>query len=77
MPQYGRSANSRAASWWDRVSFLAMGPQPALAGLHGPLRAESGHLVVFDRSPSRTWEEKIFRRRESARGAAPVTVWGM
>ena len=39
--------------------------------------AESGHLVVFDRSPSRTWEEKIFRRGESARGDAPVTVWGM
>ncbi len=39
--------------------------------------AESGHLVVFDRSPSRTWEEKLFRRGESARGDAPVTVWGM
>ncbi len=39
--------------------------------------AESGHLVVFDRSPSRTWEEKIFRREESAGGGEPVTVWGM
>ena len=39
--------------------------------------AESGHLVVFDRSPSRTWEEKICRREESAGGDAPVTVWGM
>ena len=39
--------------------------------------AESGHLVVFDRSPSRTWEEKIFRREESAGGDAPVTVWGV
>lgn len=39
--------------------------------------AESGHLVVFDRLPSRTWEEKIFRREESAGGDAPVTVWGM
>ena len=39
--------------------------------------AESGHLVVFDRSPSRTWEEKIFRRQEPARGHVPVTVWGM
>ena len=27
--------------------------------------AEPGHLAVFDRSPSRTWEEKIFRRQES------------
>ena len=39
--------------------------------------AESGHLVLFDRSPSRTWEEKLFRREEPAGGGAPVTVWGM
>ena len=38
--------------------------------------AESGHLIVFDRSPERTWEEKIFRRDPSAEGA-PITVWGM
>ena len=38
--------------------------------------AESGHLIVFDRSASRTWEEKIFRRDPEADGA-PVTVWGM
>ena len=40
-------------------------------------RAESGHLVVFDRSEARTWEEKIFRRAAPAAGGAPVTVWGM
>ena len=39
--------------------------------------AESGHLIVFDRSEDRTWKEKIFRRQESAGDAAPVTVWGM
>ena len=39
--------------------------------------AESGHMVVFDRSPSRTWEEKIFRREESSGGGVRVTVWGM
>ena len=40
--------------------------------------AESGHLVVFDRSETRTWEEKIFRRDVPAdEGASPVTVWGM
>ena len=38
--------------------------------------AEAGHLIVFDRSESRTWEEKIFRRASAADGA-PVTVWGM
>ena len=38
--------------------------------------AEAGHLIVFDRSESRTWEEKIFRRAPAAEGA-PVTVWGM
>ena len=40
--------------------------------------AESGHLIVFDRAPDRTWEEKIFRRDTPAgAGRAPVTVWGM
>ncbi len=38
--------------------------------------AEAGHLIVFDRSPERTWEEKVFRRPPAAEGA-PVTVWGM
>ena len=38
--------------------------------------AEAGHLIVFDRAPERTWEEKIFRRAPSADGV-PVTVWGM
>ena len=40
--------------------------------------AESGHLIVFDRAPDRTWEEKIFRRDTPAGASrAPVTVWGM
>ena len=38
--------------------------------------AEAGHLVVFDRDPERSWEEKIFRRAPSVDGV-PVTVWGM
>ena len=40
--------------------------------------AEAGHLIVFDRAPDRTWEEKLFRREAPAgAGGAPVTVWGM
>ena len=38
--------------------------------------AEAGHLVIFDRTEGRSWEEKIFRRTETA-GGPPVTVWGM
>ncbi len=38
--------------------------------------AEAGHLIVFDRAPERTWEEKLFRRAPAS-GRAPVTVWGM
>ena len=37
--------------------------------------AESGHLVVFDIRPSKTWKERIFRRGPV--GQAPITVWGM
>ena len=40
--------------------------------------AEAGHLVVFDRAPDRTWEDKAFRREAPpGPGGAPVTVWGM
>ena len=38
--------------------------------------AESGHLLIFDQRPGRSWEERIFRREESE-GQTPVTVWGM
>ena len=38
-------------------------------------RAESGHLVIFDRDESKPWDEKLFRREESLDGR-PVTVWG-
>ena len=38
--------------------------------------SEAGHLVIFDRSEGKRWEEKIFRREESFRGRV-ITVWGM
>ena len=38
--------------------------------------AEAGHLVIFDRTAGRSWDDKIFRRTETA-GGLPVTVWGM
>ena len=38
-------------------------------------RAESGHLVIFDRSESKRWEEKLYRREEHLDGRT-VTVWG-
>ncbi|MCY4373031.1 MAG: hypothetical protein OXC31_04600 [Spirochaetaceae bacterium] len=39
--------------------------------------AASGHLIVFDRAPQRSWDEKIFRREPSPGPEAPITVWGM
>ena len=38
--------------------------------------ATEGHLVVFDRTEGRTWEEKVFHRTE-VRQAASIDVWGM
>ena len=38
--------------------------------------AESGHLVIFDRTEGRRWEDKVFRREERTDEGA-VTVWGM
>jgi len=38
--------------------------------------AEEGHLILFDRRPDKTWEEKIFRREEDV-GRKQIVVWGM
>jgi len=46
-------------------------------------RANEAHLVIFDRTPGKSWAEKIFCRTETYRGptgapaAFPITVWGM
>ena len=37
--------------------------------------AEEAHLMIFDRDPDRTWDEKIWRRDESYDNL-PITVWG-
>ena len=39
--------------------------------------AEAGHLVVFDRSPTKRWEDKLFRRVEHGPSGRSITVWGM
>jgi hypothetical protein len=36
---------------------------------------DEGHLVIFDRSPDKTWDEKIFQRSEAA--GKIILVWGM
>ena len=38
--------------------------------------AREGHLVIVDRDGGRSWDEKIFHRRESG-GGAEIDVWGM
>lgn len=38
--------------------------------------ATEGHLVVFDRTPDKSWDEKIFTQKETF-GKYTITVWGM
>ena len=38
--------------------------------------AESGHLLIFDQRPDKSWEERVFCREERI-GETLVTVWGM
>ena len=38
--------------------------------------AAEGHLVIFDRTPDRPWDQKLFRREATADGP-PITIWGM
>ncbi|MBI3756833.1 MAG: ATP-binding protein [Deltaproteobacteria bacterium] len=39
-------------------------------------RAAEGHLVLFDRTLGKAWEEKLFQRLEQVRGTS-IRVWGM
>ena len=47
------------------------------AGYMARCAAEAGHLVVFDRDEGRSWDEKVFRRRERSEAGTEVEVWGM
>ena len=38
--------------------------------------SEAGHLIVFDRTQGKQWEEKVFRR-EVCRDGRTIVVWGM
>ncbi|MEW6379568.1 MAG: ATP-binding protein [bacterium] len=37
---------------------------------------DQGHLVIFDRSEGKRWEDKIFKRKEKYQNKS-ITVWGM
>jgi hypothetical protein len=39
-------------------------------------RADEGHLAVFDWSAERSWDDKLFHRRERHRDRV-IEVWGM
>ncbi|MBF0243541.1 MAG: ATP-binding protein, partial [Desulfamplus sp.] len=46
--------------------------------------ADEGHLIIFDRTEGKAWEEKIFRREEKPDSSnengvkeKKVVVWGM
>ena len=47
------------------------------AGYMDRSAAKAGHLVVIDQREGRSWEEKVFHRRQRSEGGAPVEVWGM
>ena len=38
--------------------------------------AAEGHLVIFDRSPDKSWADKVFCRQDT-KGGEPVTIWGV
>ena len=40
-------------------------------------QAEAGHLVIFDRTEGRSWDEKVFRDRRMSPAGAEIEVWGM
>ncbi|MDR0702207.1 MAG: hypothetical protein LBF61_07350 [Azoarcus sp.] len=45
------------------------------AGYAESVGADEAHLVIFDRAPDKSWDEKIWRREEK-QGERAITVWG-
>ena len=39
--------------------------------------AEAGHLIVFDQSKERTWDEKVFCDIRTSKGGVKIAIWGM
>ncbi len=50
------------------------GVAAAVDGRHR-VGADEAHLVIFDRDPTRSWEDKLWRRRE-AYGERFILIWG-
>ena len=46
------------------------------AGYMDTCGSQAGHLVIFDRSEGKRWEDKIFRREERIEDRT-ITAWGM
>ena len=46
------------------------------AGYMRTCNATEGHLIIFNRSSKKTWDEKIFTQQEMV-GKREITVWGM
>ncbi|MDR1973775.1 MAG: hypothetical protein LBQ31_03765, partial [Bacteroidales bacterium] len=46
------------------------------AGYMDIFGCKEGSLVVFDRNPKRTWDEKIFSRKEVLANGGIITVFG-
>lgn len=61
---------------WKGVDATIREGLPQTAAYMDTWGAEEGHLVVFDRTPDKPWEEKIFRRDEM-HAARRINVWGM
>ena len=81
-PRSGRPTGHRSARFWN-VAFSAARRDHS-SGVPASTRQpdQQRRLTVAalpvedDRTEGRPWDDKVFRRGETA-GGAPVTVWGM
>ena len=82
-PRAGRAGASTAARFVVECKVLHKSLERTVregleqtAGYMDRCAAREGHLVVFDRSADKRWEDKIFRREEAVDGRT-IIVWGM
>jgi len=59
----------------SRAATLAVGLEQT-ARYADQCGAAESHLLIFDRSPKVSWEDKIYRESHQ-HGERPISVWGM
>ena len=73
---YGRSFNTAGPNRLEVEYTIEKGLQQTADYIDRCGSVDDGHLIIFDRSQTRTWEERILHRL-AEHGGHKIMIWGM